>query len=151
MSQHYSEETLSALVDAELPRTEAQLIQAHLDACPLCRKQVTEYRTLRQGIKFAATVDLPETFAANVRRTIRSLAMPSDPWLGTERLAWRVVLALSLLVMSIVAIGSLQDSDQTVIMERYLSGNQADSVVQQVLLKPDEISRDDVLLAAVTH
>lgn len=151
MNHQQFESTLSSYIDGELSAQQALEFESHLQECPACKMQMVQLQNIREGIRSAAVADLPDSFSANVLRFIRLQTSQSESWRGAERLAWRIVFALSILVVLIVGVGILNTSEQSINMERYLSGIQPDSAVQRVLLNPEEISKDDVLLAVVTR
>ena len=71
-------------------------------------------------------------------------------WLGTERFARRLVLALSVFVICVVGLGSLFEPEQSVTVDRYLTSEPSDSLARRVLEPHQEISKDDIVYAALS-
>lgn len=141
---------LSSFVDGELDKKEKSLIENHIQKCPECERRVAELGVITQGVRSAASVSLPASFASDVLRTIRLSADESKGWILAEFMARRVLVGLSLVVLLAFGFTSLTKTDPPVTVERYLRGETSDSSESQILMNGGEISRDDVLLAAVS-
>jgi len=141
---------LSAFVDNELGDVEAKAVREHLEGCSSCQQRIRELRSIRAKIREAATADLPDNFVYSVQRSIRQDQQESLVWLGTERLARNVVVALCVLVFAVVAFGSMMKPQQPLGEERYLSGEPTDSAAHAVLGSQRIISKEDVMFAALT-
>ncbi len=141
---------LSAFVDNELSETEAMVVREHVAGCTSCQMRLHELGSIRARIREAATADLPDNFVYSVRRSIRREQQESVIWLGTERLARNIVVALCVLVFAVVAFGSMLKPQQPLGEERYLSGEPSDSAAHAVLGSQQKISKEDVMIAALT-
>jgi len=59
-------EKLSELVDGRLPAEDALNIQAHLEGCAICQREVEELRALRRLLRAVATPEPREVFWARL-------------------------------------------------------------------------------------
>ena len=141
---------LSAFVDNELGEVEAKQVKDHLAGCSSCQQRMSDLQVIRGKIREAATADLPDNFAYSVLRSVRRGQQESTVWLGTERLARNVVVALCVLVFAVVAFGSFLKPAQTFGVDRYLSGEPSDSAAHAVLGTQQAISKEDVMIAALS-
>jgi anti-sigma factor RsiW len=151
MNHKSFERQLSAYVDNELSDNELKSVQAHVEGCALCQQQVQVLRAIRTSIREAASVVLPETFVYSVQRAVRQQEQEYVIWLGPERFARNIVVALCALVFSLVAVGSYLTPQPVVGEERYLSGEPSDSAAHAVIGSQRELSKDDVMIAALTR
>ncbi len=142
---------LSAYVDHELSESEAREVQRHMGGCTECQQHFQELTAIRARIREAATVELPDNFVYSVQRSIRREEQESVLWLGTERFARNVVVALSVLVFAVLVFGNALKPQQAVGVDRYLSGDPSDSAAHAVLGSQQAISKDDVMMAALTR
>jgi anti-sigma factor RsiW len=150
MNHRRIERMLSAFVDNELGEVESKVVREHIMGCDSCKIRIQEHRAIRAGIRDAATVDLPDAFFYSVQRAIRREEEDSVIWLGTERFARNVVVALCVLVFAVLAVGSYLKPPQPIGVERYVNGEVSDSAAHAVLGSQQEISKDDVILAALS-
>jgi anti-sigma factor RsiW len=141
---------LSAYVDHELGETDAKAVREHVEGCSSCQQRIGELGAIRAKIRDAATADLPDNFVYAVQRSIRQDQQESVVWLGTERFARNVVVALFALVFAVLAFGSMLKPQQPLGEERYLSGEPSDSAAHAVLGSQRQISKEDVMMAALT-
>ncbi len=144
------EQQLSAFVDRELTGEEMESMRRHIEGCATCRRQEQELQSIRSQIRVAATAELPDNFAYSVRSAIRRQESESVAWLGTERLARNVVFGLCILVLGMVAFESFLTPQQSIGVDRYFNGEPADSASQAVIGSQQELSKADVLMAALT-
>jgi anti-sigma factor RsiW len=150
MNHKKIERMLSAYVDDELDKAGLMFVQEHMSDCDSCRERVQQLRAIRSRIRDAATVDLPDNFVYSVQRAIRREEQESVVWLGTERFARNVVVALCIIVFAVVAFGSYLKPQQSIGVDRYVSGEVLDSAAHAVLGTQQEISKEDVILAALS-
>lgn len=150
MKHKIYEQQLSGYVDRELPEADTELMRKHIEECAVCRRQVQELHSIRSQIRAAATVTLPDNFIYSVRSAIRREESESVVWLGTERLARNVVVGLCILVLGMVAFESYLTPQQSISVDRYFNGEPADSAAQTVIGSQQELSKADVLMAALT-
>lgn len=150
MSHQKMQQMLSAFVDNELGEVWMKSVREHLAGCASCQQRLQELRSIRTRIRDAATVELPDNFVYSVQRSIRREEQESVMWLGTERFARNVVFALCVLVFGVVAFGSLLEPQPTLGEDRYISGEPSDSAAHAVLGSPQVISKEDVMIAALS-
>ena len=150
MNHKKFERQISAFVDNELSEQEANSLRTHIEGCPACKKHVQELRSLRTSIREAASVELPETFIYAVRRAVRQEEQEYVLWLAPERFARNVVVALCILVAAVVGIGSYVTPQAGTGEDRYVTSEPADSAAHVVMGTQRELSKDDVMIAALT-
>jgi len=141
---------LSAYVDNELNEAEANTVRDHVAECSSCQTRIHELGVIRARIREAATAELPDNFVYAVQRSFRKEQQESVMWLGTERFARNLVAALCVLVFAVIAFGSILQPQQPIGEERYLSGEPSDSAAHAVLGSQRAISKEDVMIAALT-
>ncbi|MBI3004189.1 MAG: zf-HC2 domain-containing protein [Ignavibacteriales bacterium] len=141
---------LSEYIDGELAGPVLSAVEAHLSTCSECVGIVSQFRNIRAGIKERADVELSGSFSANALRSIRLQIDESGNWTPAEFIARRTVLALSIVVLLLVGLTSFNFQEEEISVERYLRGEASDSAESQILFNGDEISKDDVLMAAVS-
>ena len=150
MNHKNFERQISAFVDNELSEQEANSLRTHVEGCPVCKKHVQELRTLRTSIREAASVVLPESFVYAVQRAVRREEQEYVIWLAPERFARNVVVALCILVAVMVGVGSYLTPQAGAGEDRYVSSEPADSAAHVVMGTQRELSKDDVMIAALT-
>lgn len=141
---------LSSYVDGELSGEERSTMENHIRNCPECTKRIAQYAALRNRMRSAASMSLPSSFPSDVLRMIRVNADETKGWIPAEFMARRVLVGLSLVVLLAFGFTSLSKNDSPVTAEGYLRGEIADSAEAQILMKAGDLSRDDILLAAVS-
>lgn len=150
MNHKSYERRLSEYVDNELGEQEAREVRAHVDGCAGCQQRIQILRAIRTSIRGAATVVLPEGFVSSVQRGVLQQEQEYVLWLGPERFARNIVVALCIVVLALVAAGSYLAPQPVVGEDRYFSGEPSDSVAHAVIGSQRELSKDDVMVAALT-
>lgn len=95
---------LSAYVDDSLTPDERQRVEAHLEECEVCRRVLTELKTLRQSVSLLPRYEPPPMLKAR----ILSATVDQPTWserlaTGWHRWAWRVSLAGAVAVLALFA------------------------------------------------
>jgi anti-sigma factor RsiW len=150
MNHKSIEQLLSAFVDNELDETGMNSVRAHIEGCASCQNRVKVMRSIRMKIRDAATIELPDNFIYSVHGAIRRDDQESVVWLGTERFARNVFVALCLIVFAVVAYSSFLEPQPPVGVSLYFSGEASDSAAHAVLGSQQELSKEDVMMAALT-
>ncbi len=150
MNPQHDVELLSRYVDGEVSTAEQKKMERHLAECGICREHLEQLSTLRDGIREAADYELPSTFTSNLLRTIRLRESVLEERAGAERFAWRVVLALSVLVVVVVGYANLSQPEPLVTVDRVLAAEAPDSLTRRVIEPRHEISKDDIVFAAIS-
>ena len=150
MTHKSIERLLSPYLDGELPELRGRELSEHLRSCESCRLRLEEMRTIKFQIHSAADVSLPDNFAYSVLRAVWYEKENSLVWLGAEQFARNVVFGLTLVVIVLVGLGTFLQSEPALRVDRYLAGEPADSLTRRVMENQGEISKEDVVLAALT-
>ncbi|MBM4161193.1 MAG: hypothetical protein FJ217_08845 [Ignavibacteria bacterium] len=149
MNHRTIERLLSPYIDEELLEPQRSEVSEHLRVCASCAGRLEELRTIRRQIQEAADAALPDNFAYSVLRAARMEQESALRWLGAERFARDVVLGLSVIVICLIGLGTVLKTEPPVRVDRYLAAEPADSLTQRVLGQEGEISKDDIVYAAV--
>jgi hypothetical protein len=96
-------------------------------------------------------VELPSTFAADVRESLVEREESLMVWGAVEPFARRVVEALTVVVIVVLALSILSPSPEALAVEHAITAAPSDTGAAQVLLKSGELTKTDVLLAAVSQ
>lgn len=139
---------VSSFIDDEANEEQRREVLSHLESCIECRTLVSEAKMLRDDIRRMADVDLPPAFVYGVLRRVRN--DQEQVRAGIDRLGMRVVLALSLIVVCLLGFGSLYQPQQMMPVDRILTGELSDSLSRRVLEPQHEISKDDIIFAAIS-
>ncbi len=145
------QQQLSLFFDDRLSGPDRSDIINHLESCAECRQMLSAFQEVRLGIKTAGSIELSGMFASNVIRTIRQLSERERSWFGVDLVARRLVFALGMLSVVIIGASALNQQDSAPGPDRYFTGEPGDSSIARTLLQADEISKDDVLIAAVVN
>jgi len=151
MKHKFFERQLSAYVDNELKESDMQSVRTHIEGCAQCQQRLQVLRGIRMSIRDAASVVLPETFVYSVQRAVRQQEQEYVIWLGPERFARNIVVALCVIVFALVAVGSYLTPQAVVGEDRYFSGEPTDSAAHAVIGTQHELSKDDVMIAALSR
>jgi anti-sigma factor RsiW len=143
------EELLSAYYDQELDDDRKSMVEAHLRECVNCQKSFLYLQEIRAGIRSVAAYDLSLMFSANVMRMIRRQKDEEGPWFSAVSMGKRLVWSLGVLSVIIVGASALNQPETTVRPEMYFTGEPDDSSITRSLLQNEEISKDDVIIAAL--
>jgi len=141
---------LSAYVDGEMDEQQRESMRLHIEGCALCRRRMAEHESISHQLRAAATVTLPDNFVMSVRSAIRRQESDSVAWLGPERFARNVVVALCVFLLAMLVFESYLVPQQTIGVDRYFNAEVADSAAQTVIGSQQELSKADVLMAALT-
>ena len=141
---------LSEYLDDELASVKRAAVEHHLVVCSSCAVRLAELKNIRKGIKAGASIELPSSFPSLALRAIRNQQEESSNWTLAEFIARRTVLALSIVVLLLLGLTSFNMNQEGISGERYLSGEVSDSAEGRILFNGEEISKEDVLMAAVS-
>ncbi len=140
---------LSALVDGALTASETAQVEAHLDACPVCRAELAELRATVALLRGLDPVQAPEGFAAAVRARLAQLPHRSPPplWkrartpLAKGRLSWQTAAVAA----SVVLVGTFAANLFREVVPPFREPQTA--LVRKV--SPDQLRRGETAPAAV--
>jgi anti-sigma factor RsiW len=115
---------LHRFLDAELDRAASMRVEAHLDACPSCRRAFSELLDLADQLHSARLPALPEGFRNRV--VDRAIGAPRPA--GPARVSWIPAAAAACIIMAVAWAGFR-------IGESYHAPQRADTI-QTVLSAP---------------
>ncbi len=78
---------LATYLDQETVGEIANLVEAHLSNCPLCRIRRDEYRQITQTLRNSAAVPTPENLSSNIRTALELELIAMGATKGTPRIA----------------------------------------------------------------
>ena len=110
-----------------------------------------QFVSLKNNIRAAGNYELPFSFASSVARSIYRGQELEVSWDGIEHYVRKFVLGLAMLVLLLIGLTTFRQGDEPMPMERYLSGLTSDSAAAQILTKRGSVTRDDVVIAALTR
>jgi hypothetical protein len=93
---------LSTYHDGELDPAQRAKVEAHLAACPECRRVLDEYRALGQDVRELPNVRVPAEMARGFETRLRKLS--ASPWHGARGLGLRRGLAITAFALALVAL-----------------------------------------------
>lgn len=150
MNHKQMHQWVSFFIDGQASDEQRRAVLVHLESCIECRTRVRGAAALREGIRLAADVELPATFPYGVLRTIRRDQEQARTNSGVERFGIRVVLSLLLIVICLFGLGSLYQPEQPSLASHILAGEPSDSLSKRVLEPQRDISKDDIIYAAIS-
>ena len=142
--------SLSAFIDDELGEIERNAISDHLTSCADCRVRAEQLRTLKRNIYAAGNVELPYAFAGDLTRSIHHTEELTVSWLGIEHSARNLVFGLAAVVVLLFGLTSFIQTEESSSTEHISTVLLGDSAASQILNKGGAVSRDDVMLAALS-
>ncbi len=141
---------LSAFVDHELNASDEALVAEHLKTCSDCQRWSKQYLALKHNVRAAGNFELPYAFANSVTRSIYHNEEVNGSWVGIEHYVEKFVMGLAMVVLLVVGLTMFRQPDDTLPIERYVSGLTSDSAASQILTKRSSVTRDDLFVAALT-
>lgn len=138
---------ISARMDGEHDRGTDQIVDEHVNQCSECRAYEAGMMALRSDLRSVEPIVLGPGFISAVVRKTRMEQEEYRLWSPVELVARRFVTGLAAAVLILVGVAMISQPEETVVIDRYLSGEQSDSTSTS-LLANDVISNDDLLLAA---
>jgi anti-sigma factor RsiW len=101
----YQSETLSALLDGDLPAREASKVRAHVDGCAGCRGELAALETLRESLRAeAAHPPLPDESHGDGWAALAARIGPTGP--APRRSRWRSIWMWAPTAAVLVALGT---------------------------------------------
>lgn len=149
MKHKTMEELLSAYYDHELTAEQTQLVERHLRECIHCREAMAAFQNASDALRSAADFELAPMFTANVLRTIRLEKEEEGSWFSAVSVGRRLVWALGVVSVVIVGTSALNQPESPLPPEVYFTSEPVDSSVTRTLLQKEELSKDDIIIAAL--
>ncbi|MCX5794092.1 MAG: zf-HC2 domain-containing protein [Elusimicrobia bacterium] len=83
-------ESLESYAAGRLPAAEASRLEAHLQVCPACSRELRWVRVLKAAVRGVPRPALPADLRAALMRQARAAAQPRPAWLESWRFSWRL-------------------------------------------------------------
>ncbi len=141
---------ISAQLDGEVDGVKDQLVREHLSRCAECNAYKAGMKALRLELRSLEPILPSAGFVAAVLGKARVEQEEFRLWSPVELFARRFVTVLAAGVLIFVSAAMISQPEETVVIDRYLAGEQSDSTTAS-LLAGDVISNEDLLLAAVSR
>jgi predicted anti-sigma-YlaC factor YlaD len=141
---------ISSQLDGEVDGLKDQLVQEHLSRCAECSAYQAGMKALRSDLRSLDPIVPAPDFVAGILRKARIEQEEYKLWSPVELVARRFVTALAAAVLILVSVAMISQPEETVVIDRYLAGEQSDSTAAS-LLAGDVISNEDLLLAAASR
>jgi predicted anti-sigma-YlaC factor YlaD len=142
---------VSSLIDGEVTESEKALVKEHMKKCPECREFADQIEQIRNGIHTINDAELEPGFAAHVRDLVVRQDEQSEKWIGIEQLARNAVFAIAVIVLAMFFVTSYNNDLSPGITEVLIDGTGKDSIVTQVLLNQENLSKNDLLYAVMAE
>ena len=99
-------DTLSALLDGELPAAQQEVAQAHVAACPACAEELAAVRQARSWVRALPPVDPPFGFYERMLLDRARPVVPVGARTATRRRAGLAALGAAAAAATVLGIGS---------------------------------------------
>jgi hypothetical protein len=141
---------LSALMDGELSDDSRRELDRHLSACPSCERTLEDFRHLREMGSTAKPFPANPFYLTRIKAALdRSSA---TAWGVSEIEAKLFGPLLAILVLAIILLFSVTERESPATPDEYFFGGQKTVVEQQLLLRSEKMSKEEVLmLTSLSH
>ena len=140
---------VSSFVDGEVDEKDAATVLQHLKECQQCSRLAVQIKCMHEDIRSVADTDLQINFPSRVLHSIEVREETVEEWMGIEPLARNAFIALAVFVVIMLSASYLSDRTEQRFGDQFIGSISGESVSMKVLFQQDDISKDDVLYAAV--
>jgi anti-sigma factor RsiW len=140
---------VSTYLDGEIAEADKTIVLSHVKTCPKCRHFIGEAKIMREALKALGVLELPRTFASQVAYAVEQREERSEEWLGIAPLARNTFYALAVVVLLIFSISLFSNGTEIGSGDQFISAISGESASVRVLLQQEDLSRNDMLYAAV--
>jgi anti-sigma factor RsiW len=140
---------VSCFVDGTTTPEEHALAAAHLEQCAECRALAQTVQNFRTDVKRIEADPVSQAFSLHVLDAVAKRETSSTSWVGIEPSARKTVFALTLFVAVAYTVLWWNSPAPERNWYRLITGTSGDTVVNTVLFKQEELSRNDVFTAAM--
>lgn len=151
MNHEQASRILQEYYDRELDDANMRDVELHCQECSVCAGTLEAWRRLHAVIRDAAVADLSPAFVNELRESVLTDRDASGVWLAVEPLARRTVLAIAIAVALFTSIFWTSGEEVTVQGGHAIVIVPTDSAASLELLRPNELTKADVLLAALSE
>jgi anti-sigma factor RsiW len=141
---------MSSYLDGEVNDVDKAKVLSHLDICAQCRQFIEHTKQLREAIRAMDAIELPYGFADRTARLVERGDEQIEEWLGVEPLARNTFFVIAVTVFMMFLLTSFNKGTSSSIVEVLIDGSDGDSIATQVLLRPGDFSKNDLLYAVMT-
>jgi anti-sigma factor RsiW len=141
---------VSAYIDGEAADEEKAVARQHIEACAECRAFADRSELIRESIRTSEEYKFGEGFVHRVTGSIAIREEQTMEWIGVERLARNMVMMIAVLIAALLLLTTPESNASPNITEVLIDGTGSDSAAAQVLLKPGNLSKNDLLYAVIT-
>jgi hypothetical protein len=135
---------ISALIDGELSDDSRRKLESHLRACPACEQTLKDFRCLKEMGSTAKPFPASPFYLTRIKAALdRSSA---TPWGVSEIEAKLFGPLLAILVLAIILLFSVTERESPATPDEYFFGGQKTVVEQQLLLRSEKMSKEEVLM-----
>jgi hypothetical protein len=139
---------ISALVDGELKDEERQELEDHVGECAKCGGMLRDFRLLREAGTGAKTFPVNPFYLTRLRAALDKA--PAISWGASEIEAKLFGPLFAILLLALIFLFTMTERRGAVTPEEYLFGGRRTLVEQQLLSRPGQVSKDEVLLLTVS-
>ena len=139
---------ISAFVDGELREDDRRRLEEHIGSCEDCRKTLEDFRLFKDMGLRAKPFPITPYYLTRIRAAIEK--GPAAPWGALEIEAKLFAPLLTILVLALIILFSVTESEKVFTSDEYLFGGRKTLVEQQLLSRPGKVSNEEVLLLTVS-
>lgn len=139
---------ISALVDGELKNEERRELEEHVGECTKCEGMLRDFRSLREVGTGAKPYLIDPFYLTRLRAALDK--PPAISWRASEIEAKLFGPLFAILLLSLVFLLTMTERRGAAASEEYLFGGRRTLVEQQLLSRPGQVSKDEVLLLTVS-
>jgi hypothetical protein len=139
---------ISALVDGELKDEARRELEKHVGECRKCEGMLRDFRLLKVASASAKPHPINPFYLTRLREALGKA--PTIPWGASEIEAKLFGPLFAILLLALVFLVTMTEKRGAAASEEYLFGGRRTLVEQQLLLRPGQVSKDEVLLLTVS-
>jgi anti-sigma factor RsiW len=138
---------ISALVDGEVKEDERHKLEEHVSVCAHCERMLRDFRLLKEATAGTKPYPVNPFYIARLRAALgRAIAVP---WGASEIEAKLFAPLFTILLLGLIFLFTMTEK-RGATSEEYLFGGRRTLVEQQLLSRPGQVSKDEVLLLTVS-
>jgi anti-sigma factor RsiW len=141
---------VSAYLDGEVNDSEKTDVLSHLETCSKCIQFIEHAKLIREEICALGEVKLANSFTARVAYAVDKRDEQTMEWLGIEPLARNTFIVLAGFVFVMFFFTSFRNNTASALNDQLLNRITSNSVSTHVLLQQENLSKSDLLYAAMT-
>jgi anti-sigma factor RsiW len=140
---------VSSYVDNEIDDKDRSIVLTHVKECPECARFAERAKRIHDDIRAVADIDPQNSFTKQIMRLIDAREERTEEWMGIEPLARNTFIALAAFVLIVLSVSFFSNRSDVITSDQFITTMSGDSASMNVLFQQKDLSKDDVLYAAV--